>query len=99
MIRVKDDLGERTRIKALSIRRTQGENTMNPLNWRREHQVALVVAAIVGIFVGLAVGYMYHHVQYATSGPWFSSWSGMRWGIFGAIIGAAVLYIRQLVHT
>jgi hypothetical protein len=75
------------------------ENIINPLTWRREHQLALIVAAIIGVIIGLAVGYMYHRVQFATSSLWFWSWSSFRWAAIGAIIGAAVIYIRQLVHA
>jgi hypothetical protein len=32
---------------------------MNPLNWRREHQVALLLGGVIGIAMGLLIGYMY----------------------------------------
>ena len=72
---------------------------MNPMAWRSEHQLALILAAVLGIIIGLATGYMYHHVQYASSQAWFSSWSSYRWGILGAIVGAGIVYVRQLLRT
>ncbi len=30
---------------------------MNPLDWKREHQIALTVATLIGLAIGLAVGY------------------------------------------
>jgi hypothetical protein len=86
-------------LKENSQRNAKVENIINPLTWRREHQLALIVAAIIGVIIGLAVGYMYHRVQFATSSLWFWSWSSFRWAAIGAIIGAAVVYIRQLVHA
>jgi hypothetical protein len=32
---------------------------MNPVNWRREHQVALLLGGAIGIVTGLLIGYMY----------------------------------------
>ena len=31
---------------------------MNPLGWKREHQIALAVAALIGMIVGPVVGYI-----------------------------------------
>jgi uncharacterized membrane protein YdcZ (DUF606 family) len=72
---------------------------MNPLAWRHEHQLALLVATVVGVIVGLAVGYMYHHVQYATSQVWLMSWSSGRWAVLGGVVGAAIVYVRQLARV
>ena len=31
---------------------------MNPLNWKREHQVALGIAAVIGAVLGILTGYL-----------------------------------------
>jgi hypothetical protein len=31
---------------------------MNPLNWKREHQVALSIAAVIGAVLGILIGYL-----------------------------------------
>jgi hypothetical protein len=72
---------------------------MNPLNWRHEHQLALVVGAAVGIAIGLLVGLIYNGIHYATLFQWLGwSWSAVRWAILGALIGGATIYTRQLLH-
>ncbi len=99
---------------------------MDPLNWKREHQVALVVSVIAGATLGVLLGYL---VQAAGAGP-----SGVRslevwltqplvgyveaniggvvmsgglalvaperfgWGLFGGILGGAVVFIAQLLR-
>lgn len=87
---------------------------MNPLNWRREHQVALLLGCAIEIAIGLLIGYMYvglwtMYVATATAGrapgpprtimEWLDSESGFRWGAFGALIGGAAVYTRQLLHV
>ena len=73
---------------------------MNPLNWRRPHQMALLLGAVLGIALGFITGYMHENVHYAN--PTFSLYltggSAFRWGLFGAIVGATVIYIQQLMH-
>jgi hypothetical protein len=88
---------------------------MNPLNWRREHQVALLIGGAVGICIGLLVGYMYDSlfsmfvVQVSANrtvadaprsvGAWLGSGSSFRWGAFGALVAGALIYTRQLLHA
>ena len=74
---------------------------MNPLKWRREHQVALVLGAAMGISVGLVIGYIYNDVHYAnaTLRLYFEGGSGFRWGVFGALVGGTAIYVRQLLHA
>jgi hypothetical protein len=71
---------------------------MNPLKWRREHQVALVLGALIGVAVGLAIGFIYNGVHYVTLFPWLAGGSALRWGVFGALVGGATIYMRQLLH-
>jgi hypothetical protein len=70
---------------------------MNPLNWRPEHQLALVVGAAVGIALGLLIGFIYNGVHYATLSQWLVG-SAFRWAILGALVGGATIYTRQLLH-
>ena len=93
---------------------------MNPMNWRREHQVALLLGGAIGIATGLLVGYMYdglwsmyfgiHAAIAATPGnvpparvlgvaAWLGSGSIFRWAAFGALVGGAAIYTRQLLHV
>ena len=78
---------------------------MNPLRWKREHQLALVVAALIGLIVGEVVGF-----ALTGAGERFGAWleesfwyhyitfGGFMWGIFGAIIGAAIVYTANLIR-
>jgi prolipoprotein diacylglyceryltransferase len=74
---------------------------MNPLQWRREHQVALLLGIVVGIALGFVTGYMHHDVHFENPGQ-FSSYltggSAIRWGVLGALIGGTIIYMRQLLH-
>jgi len=73
----------------------QGEEEMNPLIWRYEHQVALVLGVVLGIVLGLVVGFMYDGIHYATLERWQIG-SIFRWGILGAFAGACLIYIQRL---
>lgn len=71
---------------------------MNPLTWQREHQVALLLGIVLGIGLGLLVGFMYEGFHYATVESWKIG-SRFRWGILGALVGACVILIQQLLRT
>jgi hypothetical protein len=66
---------------------------MNPLYWKREHQIAfflaVVLCAIIGIFAGV------RRVEYSTDLYWL--WVGL-WGAAGAAMGAIGAFIRQLMR-
>jgi hypothetical protein len=74
---------------------------MNPLRWRSEHQVALFLGVVVGIALGFVTGYMHHNVHFENAVE-FSSYlkggSALRWGVFGALVGGTIIYMRQLLH-
>jgi len=71
---------------------------MNPLDWQREHQVALILGAIVGVLMGLLVGFIYNGLHWPTLSPWlFESWGGFRWAVFGAVVAGVAIYVRQLL--
>ena len=74
---------------------------MNPLQWRREHQVALLLGVVVGIALGFVTGYMHHNIHFENAAA-FSSYltggSALRWGVFGALVGGTIIYIQQLLR-
>lgn len=73
---------------------------MNPLQWRSEHQVALLLGAVVGIALGFVTGYMHHniHLHDGSFSTYLTEGSALRWGVFGALIGGTIIYIQQLLH-
>ena len=74
---------------------------MNPLQWRSEHQVALLLGVVVGIALGFVAGYMHHDIRIdntAAFSNYLTKGSALRWGVFGALIGGTIIYIRQLLH-
>ena len=70
---------------------------MNPLKWRLEHQLALVLGAAVGIVIGLLIGFIYNGVHYTTLSQWLG-WSAFRSAVLGALVGGATIYTRELLH-
>jgi hypothetical protein len=70
---------------------------MNPLTWKVEHQVALILGAAVGIAMGLLIGFIYNGIHYATLTQWLGS-SALRWAVFGALVGGTTIYVRELLH-
>lgn len=76
---------------------------MNPLRWQREHQVALAVATLLGFAAGLAYGYSrgetyrFSDWLYYAISPNYTHHGDLGWSIFGAIIGAATIYVAHLM--
>lgn len=88
---------------------------MNPFRWKRELKLALLMAATIGIPLGIILGYITtggmtwevgarppndyswppFYLMKITWGPLTFFW----WGLFGASIGAAIIYIVQLVRS
>lgn len=75
---------------------------MNPLEWKREHQIALFISAGIGFIFGfifelhelntpcsMRFGCLKENITY-----WITI---VGVGIFGAMIGAAILYAVQLM--
>jgi hypothetical protein len=60
---------------------------MNPLNWKREYQIAFVVATIIGAGMGVYIG--------LRQSPPLDELHLTLWGIGGAVLGAAGAFIRQ----
>jgi hypothetical protein len=79
---------------------------MNPLKWKREHQVALGIAAIIGAVLGLLIGYLVYVIaQGAASAMSFGRWieyslwaAAILWAIVGAIIFGGSVYMQRLLR-
>ena len=80
---------------------------MNPLHWKREHQWALGLAVALGAFVVALIAYRTINVGMCRSYLYglnlacvFRYWWGtiLFWPFAGALIGGAVVYIRQLLR-
>ena len=77
---------------------------MNPLNWKREHQVALGIAAVIGAVVGILTGYLVYAVAQGADGAmsfgrWleYSIWAAaLLWAIVGALIVGGNAYMQRL---
>ena len=78
---------------------------MNTNNWSQNEKNAAGIAAVIGLIVGLVVGYLvYTAARGASSSLPFGYWlthplrfSGLWWGLMGAAIGVAVIYVRRLI--
>jgi len=51
---------------------------MNPLTWRHQHQLALLLGVVLGVILGLLVGFMYEGIHYGTLDQWHTA-SRFRW--------------------
>jgi hypothetical protein len=64
---------------------------MNPLHWKRDHQIAFLGAAVLGACIGTFVGVR----QVEPSANFYWLWVGL-WGAAGTLMSAAGAFIRQL---
>ena len=86
---------------------------MNPLAWKREHQIALAFAVIVGGVIGLIIG-VYVTPSYV-SFRWGALWCSngpysciyllqghwlliLFWAVMCGCLGGVLVYIRQLLR-
>ena len=77
---------------------------MNPLNWKREHHVALGIAAVIGAVMGVLIGYLVYAVAQGADGAmsfgrWleYSIWAAaLLWAIVGALIMGGSAYMQRL---
>jgi hypothetical protein len=95
-------------------RTRQQRANIDPRRWKKEHQIALVCAVALGAIVGLLVGFQVTEdytgfrwgALYCPNGNWSCSYllTGYRlkmleWMVLGGMIGAAFVYIRQLLRA
>jgi hypothetical protein len=67
---------------------------MNPLYWKREHQIAFLAATAVCAGIGILAGV--RQVEPSADLYWLSV--GL-WGLVGAAMGATGAFIRQLMRN
>jgi hypothetical protein len=88
-------LGHPATLEAESIR---GEGIMNPLEWRREHQIAIILGAILGAVIFEVIGFMYRGLNFSRmTSELFWSASTVRWAILGVLVGTCLVYVRALL--
>jgi hypothetical protein len=72
---------------------------MNPFSWSREHQLALLVAALIGAALATVLGYIVYAVGWGEGAIPFESWilrllrGPIWWALFGAVIGGASIFV------
>jgi hypothetical protein len=78
-------------------------------SWPREHQVALAIAFAIGWIVAVVIGFFmsisgtpaYYPPKFGTwllgSSEYFP-WASLLSGLAGGIVGAAIIYVRQLLR-
>ena len=71
--------------------RRGAEGKINPLNWKREHQIAFLVAVIFGACIGIFAGVQ--QIEPSTDLYWLSV---ALWGTAGAVMAAVGAFIRQM---
>ena len=78
---------------------------MNPLLWRRDHQLALVIISLTGAVAGVLFGFI-HSPYFEILGRWqvFAAWlshpaSYWPWPLFGLIITGLTFYGLQLLRS
>jgi hypothetical protein len=82
-----------------------GPRMMNPLSWTREHQLALALAALIGAALATVLGYLVYAVGWGEGALSFENWiwrlflGPLWWALFGAVIGAAIIYVRNLTRA
>jgi len=80
-------------------------------SWRREHQIALAIMFLIGWTVGVVLGFFLSIVggPPAYYPPTFGTWmlgspqyfplASLASGLTGGLVGAAIIYVRQLLRT
>jgi hypothetical protein len=77
---------------------------MNPLSWSREHQLGLLVAALIGAALATVLGYFVYAVGWGEGALPFENWiwrplrGAIWWALFGAVIGGAIIFVRNLMR-
>jgi hypothetical protein len=77
---------------------------MNPLNWSREHQLAMLIAAVIGAALATVLGYLVYASGWGEGAVPFESWlwrvfgGPIWWALFGAVIGGAIVFVRNLLR-
>lgn len=67
---------------------------MNPFHWKREHQIAFLIAVVFGAGMGIYIGL--RQIEPSADGYWLHV--GL-WGVAGALLAGAGAFIRQLMRN
>jgi hypothetical protein len=80
---------------------------MNPWKWKREHRIALYLAAALGGFVGALVCYLHLGLLFGVCGTFRNPILGCLfdhyalvlafWVGAGMVVGGGIVYVRQLL--
>jgi hypothetical protein len=77
----------------------------NPVSWSREHQVALLIGALIGAALATVLGYIVYAVGWGEGALPFESWiwrplgGPIWWAFFGAVMGGASIFVRNLMRA
>ncbi len=80
---------------------------MNPMNWSREHQIALLLAVLIGITVGVIIGYAVYAAGSGADGArsmsvWLTQYPTRHgvhwWALTGGLVGVGVTFFRRLTR-
>jgi hypothetical protein len=66
---------------------------MNPLRWKREYQIALLVAALFGAVMGISVGL--RQTEPSIQFYWLHVGA---WGAVGVVLAGVGAFIRQMLR-
>jgi hypothetical protein len=77
---------------------------MNPLNWKKEHKIALAITMFTSATVSIILGFFVYAITSGADGSLaFSYWlespirNGIyKWAIFGCVISYAVVVAKRL---
>lgn len=82
---------------------------MNPLKWKREQQVALLLFMIAGVPLGVAYGYLAYATGIGAQSspyqfsewlfPWWGHYSHLGWAAAGASISGILAYASKLLRS
>ena len=77
---------------------------MNPLIWKKEHQLALIVTCVLGAVLGMLFGFTVSLASFGAPdavGTWFDAWLQnpdfyWPWPVFGVVIAGLTFYAVRL---
>lgn len=79
---------------------------MNPLQWSKQHQAALLLAIAIGGVFGILLGYVFYALGYGSGAVSFGYWISQpvrgnvaEWGLFGGAVGAATIFVIRLMRS
>jgi len=74
------------------------ETMLNPLHWKAEHRVGLVVSSLAGAIIGLAVGFETTRWKGISLVWWIENrpHDAARWALIGLVVFAAAIYCWRI---